>query len=578
MQVKLIRIISAFTMLLFCFLILPAIARAEVNSIDRGYAENIKNYSVDINIKKDRSIEVNERIIYDFGSNEKHGIYRYIPYYYGEREGSPYISIKNVRVTNQNDKKIKFEKEKASGNVVIKIGDPNKLVTGQQIFNISYTVDNAASLYSDYAEFYWDAIGENWEVPIESVLVTLAGEDNLIENSDFRCYTGVYGTTSECQGGIDSDNQVKFPVRSLTPWQAVTVKSGFEKSAFEPLGFWQKMIWETRWYLAIPFLFAVLYVFLWAKYGRDPAKSGAIVVQYAPPKGMTPMIAGIVTKPLKAAQSYLAAEIINLAVGGYLKIKQFESNKFFKTKDYELTELKKGDNKLAGYQKEILNAFFDGRNTITLSGLKNDTSFGQKIRSIPGMARDESITKKYFPFSPVTAVILSLVLTVGLIIFSIVIFSYFQANGTSFAILSLTWPVMIIFSFLTPKRTLLGLKTAEYLAGLKTYINYAEKDRIKFLNEPKKSPEKFEELLPYAIVFNLEKEWAKQFMGIYKQPNWYEGDFHGGFTAAVLAHNLGGFSSATTTSVHASAPTSSSGMGGGGFSGGGGGGGGGGSW
>ena len=128
------------------------------------------------------------------------------------------------------------------------------------------------------------------------------------------------------------------------------------------------------------------------------------------------------------------------------------------------------------------------------------------------------------------------------------------------------------------KRTLKGVKARNYILGLKEYIKVAEKERIKFHNAPEKNPQTFEKFLPYAMVFGLEKEWAKQFEGIYmEQPSWYSGADLATFSAVSFVNELSSFGSVANTSF-AQNSGSSSGFSSGGFSGGGFGGGGGGSW
>ena len=85
----------------------------------------------------------------------------------------------------------------------------------------------------------------------------------------------------------------------------------------------------------------------------------------------------------------------------------------------------------------------------------------------------------------------------------------------------------------------------------------------------------YESLLPYAVLFGLEKQWAQEFAKLYEQPpDWYGGS--AAFNAAAFSHAVGGFNSAAAASFSAPSSSGSSGFGGGGFSGGGGGGGGGG--
>ena len=131
-----------------------------------------------------------------------------------------------------------------------------------------------------------------------------------------------------------------------------------------------------------------------------------------------------------------------------------------------------------------------------------------------------------------------------------------------------------------------GLDIVVYMQGLKDYINLAESERINFLQNVKDvdtSPEGivhlYEELLPYAALFGLEKTWIQNLNKYYEElgtdytiPTWYAlsyADF-GSFTSSI--------SSSSSTYYTSSSSGGSGYSSGGGFSGGGGGGGGGGGW
>ena len=151
--------------------------------------------------------------------------------------------------------------------------------------------------------------------------------------------------------------------------------------------------------------------------------------------------------------------------------------------------------------------------------------------------------------------------------------------------------ITLIFSRYMPAKTIKGVEAREYLLGLRDYITLAEKDRLKYLQSPEGSEkygnpaEKsskvklFENLLPYAMIFGLEKDWAKQFDGVYdRPPDWLRGNTTN-FNSLYLATTVSDFSSASSTSFTPPTSSSTSGFsGGGGFSGGDGGGGGGGGW
>ena len=84
-----------------------------------------------------------------------------------------------------------------------------------------------------------------------------------------------------------------------------------------------------------------------------------------------------------------------------------------------------------------------------------------------------------------------------------------------------------------------------------------------------------EKVLPYAVLFGLEKEWAQELSRYYvdASPDWYSGS--GAFNAAIFATSISSISASASSSMSGSS-SSSGGSGGGGSSGGGGGGGGGG--
>ena len=140
-------------------------------------------------------------------------------------------------------------------------------------------------------------------------------------------------------------------------------------------------------------------------------------------------------------------------------------------------------------------------------------------------------------------------------------------------------------------RTMDGLELSVYLKGLKEYISLAEAERIEFLQSVKgadTSPtgiiKLHEKLLPYAVLFGVEKSWMAELAHYYEltpeaKPEWYIGTgiiSTSDFSSAM--HSISAGTSSISASSTGGSSSSFSGGGGGGFSGGGGGGGGGGGW
>ncbi len=155
--------------------------------------------------------------------------------------------------------------------------------------------------------------------------------------------------------------------------------------------------------------------------------------------------------------------------------------------------------------------------------------------------------------------------------------------------------VNMIFFHLLKAPTQFGQQIMDEIEGFRQYLSVAEKHRLNAMGGPERTPELFEQYLPYALALDVENEWSEQFADVLANaamdpgasrssysPRWYSGSswnqLGSGQFASSLSSSLG--SSVASSAV---APGSSSGSGGfssggGGFSGGGGGGGGGGGW
>jgi uncharacterized membrane protein YgcG len=158
--------------------------------------------------------------------------------------------------------------------------------------------------------------------------------------------------------------------------------------------------------------------------------------------------------------------------------------------------------------------------------------------------------------------------------------------------------IVIGFGGVPERRTRLGSEVLEHLQGLREYLTIAEADRIRVLqspqgaqrsrvdpNDPAAVVRLYEKLLPWAIVWGIEKEWSdvlgEQYAQTQVEPT-KNLEFSSGF------QSLSGFATSVATTSFAQTVTTSSysgsgggssfssGSSGGGFSGGGGGGGGGG--
>ncbi|MBL8030675.1 MAG: DUF2207 domain-containing protein, partial [Candidatus Doudnabacteria bacterium] len=360
----------------------------------------------------------------------------------------------------------------------------------------------------------------------------------------------------------------------LSAGEGVSIVVGLPKGVVVEPGFAQKF-WEflrDNGMLFLPLVVLLGFYRLWRKRGRD-SEEFTVVPEYEAPLGLSPSEAGTIVDE-QADNKDITAEIINLAVKGFVKINQTEEKTFgvFKTTDYRLELLKKADGSLNALQTRLLEALFGQKNEVKLSDLKNE--FYQELAELKELAYKSVVEKGFFLKDPSKTRLYFGLVALMFFIFGIIL-TVVSQNPYWFVSMAINAIIAFIFSRYMPAKTSLGAKTKARVLGLKLYLSVAEKDRLNFHNAPEKKPEIFEKLLPFAMALGVEKAWAKQFEGIYiNPPSWYGGN-NTVFNSLVLTSALGDFSKSANAAF---VPASSSGSGSSGFSGGGFGGGGGGSW
>lgn len=552
----------------------------EIDLTEYSYQpENVKDFNISININQDSSINVEEKINYNFGSQQRHGIYRNIPYRYKARGGNFNLRFSDINVVDENGSPYKYEVLNQGSDKNIKIGDANAYVTGVHTYVISYKIERALNYFESHDELYWNVTGNEWEVPIEKSQAKISLPESVDRSQlQMKCFTGVLGSTTEdCTKEVIDDRSVLFKANEeLNYYEGLTVVFGWPKGIVVEPDFNQKLLWilQDNWYLGLPIIVFIFSFIYWRIRGKDPKQRETIIAEYEPPDNLTPAEVGTVYDN-KADTKDVTATLIDLAIRGYLKIKQTGTG----SKDYKFLKLKEpGD--LNSYEKDLMESVFGSSRETRLNDLKN--TFYTDLSRIKKNIYDTVVIKKYYAKNPSRAkfgclFVFSIMLFMASFPLGFVSLNFFL--GVSLLVSAI---IMFVFSMFMSKRTVKGVRTLEKILGFKEFLKVTEKERLKFHNPPEMVPELFEKFLPYAMALGVETEWAKNFEDIYKQqPNWYESHTPGVFTPMLLANSLSSFS-AGASSVMVSQPASTASGSGSGFSGGGSGGGfgggGGGSW
>lgn len=545
--------------------------------------EVIRTFNVNARIEQSSIVRVEESIVYDFGSLNRHGIFRYIPVSYTtERGNKQSAKITDITVVDERGSPYMFSLSRQGKNIEIKIGDPNVLITGVHTYVITYVVHNAIGYFEDFDELYWNATGNGWDAPIENAEVSVS-IPRTAAKSDIKvsCYQGFVGNTERCTSSVrgigeNIDGAYFVSSRFLNSKEGLTIALGFPKGIVKEPTLQEQVVALSldNLIILLPIVVLVFMIVHWRRHGRDPEGRGTIVPEYDVPDNLTPLeISALLHQGMRATD--ISAEIIYLATKGYIKIKKLEEQKlFFTSSDYTFEKTKDFMGLKPEYDEQLLKGFF-ASDVSKLSELKK--TFYTTVPGIKKSVMEAVIARGYYMHNPTTTI--ATYVGVACIFFVVIaILAMLEILGLVSAIsLFISGVIVIIFSGLMPKVTTIGAEVRERIMGFKMYLSVAEKDRIAFHNAPVKNPELFEKLLPFAMVLEVDKQWAKQFEGLTMQsPSWYSSPAGIMFNPVVFDNDISSFSDVAGSL--STAPGSHSGSGGGGFSGGGGGGGGGGSW
>jgi len=300
------------------------------------------------------------------------------------------------------------------------------------------------------------------------------------------------------------------------------------------------------------------------------------------------------------------ATLIDLARRGYFIIREGQKKVlFFKSTDWKFikTDKYRPEDTLNEYEKYLLDNIFEGKNEVFLSNLKHPLSASKRVKIKKDLEQaqidleDRMINKKLISVNIFSAnkkakaflgkaiIFLSVLSFLIAIILIAIDIPYKELSKIFIILLIAIIEYRFILTYLTsfanvkPFLTEEGIIIKDKLRGFNLFLKMVERDRVKFHFSPEAHPEKFAEYLPYAILFGVEKQWAKLFKDINAAiPEWYQGQQGASLNSVVIASSIKNMNSNINSSFIAAGSAaasgksgfSSSGGSGGGFGGGGG--------
>ena len=485
-------------------------------------------------------------------------------------------------------------------------------VLGNQEYTFEYEFKNIITEFDDHQELYWDINGTDWFNHYEGITfgaVTAAIKLDAsvlagINEDDLWCYTGTFGMSNrDCTIELADDTVYAESTVPFGPGENITIAISFALGTFvvpEP---------QQDYSLAIVSIIitglAMLILFLAYRVYRDevliPKQENQVFVkpEYQPPKGISLAGAADIYSNSITSSKVISAQIVDLAVRGVLKINEKGKKKY----TAELIEM----TGLTTDERALVDALFHDSAIYDFSTTKYDSALSTRIlkynKSIKSTLKtDDFLHRKAKGKVSLIWVlmffgifILPFVFTLLPDIFPLAYVNPFLPQIIALPIASYIAALVIVGIWMSQESKFANLKPRGwsmyyYMLGLKDYIHMAEAERIRFhqspdvidkimVNDREFMIKMHEKLLPYAMIFGDEKQWAKLLEVEYgddRQPTWYSGTT--AFHAAAFATSMSSFSSSVSSNMSSTggSSSSSSGGGGGGSYGGGGGGGGGG--
>ena len=273
------------------------------------YAQDVQNFTITSfdadyylsrNSEKTALLDVTEKIVAQFPDfDQNHGILRAIPRSY---QGHT-VSLNVESVQNEAGVPLNYTTYEENDNLVLKIGDADRYVHGNQTYVINYSLRNLANLQSDHDEFYWDVNGDQWPQKFGVVNAVVYIPKDLAPALQNRqvCYSGFSGATDQSNCKISRQQSGDETVISastlngLNPRETLTFAIAFNDGTFE-LGpevareelIRKIMIAAIATAIILPPAVAFTFMFRrWRQFGDDPKGRGVIIPEYEAPQGLT---------------------------------------------------------------------------------------------------------------------------------------------------------------------------------------------------------------------------------------------------------------------------------------------------
>lgn len=475
---------------------------------------NINEYSMHLNINKNRKIDVNEKFNINIDANSKENIIREIPKFYVEHKNENENKNKNIKkqeILRAKAENQRYEKEENKKSVLLKIGKGRPFNKEVEDISITYRLDLGKDINKGYDEIIYS---------ISKIAGNLSKE---FLNKDFNIYlNGLFEINDKNIILIQNGNEIleknilkenekiniKIPNKYLK--ENLNLRIKFEDGYFiEEHNFYG---YKAIALSSLILLNLIVSIYIWLKYGRN--FNGEIVTaEFYPPLNLDPAQIGYIYKN-RDIKKLASTVIISLANKEYINLINYSKNKYIIEKNKKIPEVienikENRKNTLTISEKLVYDELFKEKD---VNYIYEDESFSEvfpKLKAVLERTIDEKIEdQKSIKYGKVL---------IGILLTSILIWivSYFMLNDLRynlryiFMISGILAALIGVISLLMNKKSDYGNLIYAKVLGFRDYLITAEKDILDEISE--KNPSYFYDILSYAYSLDVSKNWLEKF-------------------------------------------------------------------
>ncbi len=417
-------------------------------------------------------------------------------------------------------------------------------------FTIRYDVAGAIRVYADRQQLWWRVIDTDFAADVDSATITVNLPQAVAEEQLSVAWYAPSGSDFPVEWQITSPTQVVWRATGIEQGEALEERLEFPPITAATVPGWQaaadaqqereeqlapyKALANVLMLAAGLLLLvggSVGVILLWFTRGRDVPVAAPIDLLRAPPDDLPAAAVGTLVDE-RADDHDVIAAIISLANRGVLRIEEKEPEGIlgglgFGSRDFIFHRLT-SDADLRPFETELLRAIFTGsQDEARLSTIK--TRFADRQDEVKKDLYDEMVSRGYFERNPQATRRLyrgaGITLLVGSIFGGFFLFGlvgsfapYVVVPIIGAAVVGL---LLVIVGGSMPRKTQAGAEAAarweafrRYLASIERYDTVADAKAV------------FDQYLPYAIAFGLERSWVSKFASVgTPAPTWYGGPY-----------------------------------------------------